>query len=189
VIIVGVLMLMMGYYHNKIVAVDEQVKATWGQVLNQYKRRADLIPNLVNTVKAYAKHEKELFIGVANARAKVGQMSINAASMVDNPQLLESFKGAQGELSSMLSRLMVVVEKYPEIKADKNFQALQSQLEGTENRISVARRDYIDAVRVYNILLRKYPSALFIKMTDSELKQRVAMVEEEIDTQVPNVNF
>jgi len=141
-------------YHNKAVALDEKVQATWSQVLNQYKRRADLIPNLVNTVKGYATHEKEVLTQVTEARAKVGQMQLSP-EMLNDPNAFAAFEKNQSALSSALSRLMLVVERYPDLKANQNFLALQSQLEGTENRIAVARRDYIDVVRQYNTMLRR----------------------------------
>ena len=141
---------------NNVPRLDEGVNASWSQVQNQYKRRADLVPNLVATVKGYASHEKEVLTGVVEARAKVGQMQLSS-QMQSDPEAMRQFEANQNALGSALSRLLVVVERYPELKADKNFQALQSQLEGTENRIAVARRDYIAAVKVYNIELRTVP--------------------------------
>ena len=134
--------------YNNIPKLDENVKEKWSQVQNQYKRRADLIPNLVETVKAYASHEKSTFVEVTEARSKVSQINLDVNNL--NPQMLEQFSQAQAGLSSALSKLMVVVEKYPELKANENFLSLQSQLEGTENRITVARRDFIEAVKLYN---------------------------------------
>jgi len=157
---------------NNVPKLDEGVNATWAQVQNQYKRRADLVPNLVATVKGYASHEKEVLTDVVEARAKVGQMQISP-EMLSNPDAMKQFEANQNALGSALSRLLVVVERYPELKADKNFQALQSQLEGTENRISVARRDYIAAVRKYNVELRTVPgrwvAAIFYP--DAKLKE------------------
>ena len=141
---------------NNVPKLDEGVNATWAQVQNQYKRRADLVPNLVATVKGYASHEKEVLTDVVEARAKVGQMQISP-EMLSNPEAMKQFEANQNALGSALSRLLLVVERYPDLKADKNFQALQSQLEGTENRIAVARRDYIAAVREYNVELRTVP--------------------------------
>ncbi|MGD9719469.1 MAG: LemA family protein, partial [Sulfurimonadaceae bacterium] len=135
------IVVMIATHINNVPKLDEGVKASWAQVQNQYKRRADLVPNLVATVKGYASHEKEVLTQVTEARAKVGQMNVDA-NMLNNPEAFAQFEASQGALSSALSRLMVVVERYPELKADKNFQALQSQLEGTENRIAVARKDY-----------------------------------------------
>ena len=131
--------------YNNIPKLDENVSEKWSQVQNQYKRRADLIPNLIETVKAYASHEKTTFIEVTEARNKVSQININE-NISNNPQALQQFANAQDGLSSALSKLMVVVERYPELKANENFKALQSQLEGTENRITIARRDFIEAV-------------------------------------------
>lgn len=154
-IIGAIVMIFMGHMNN-VPTLDESTKASWAQVQNQYQRRADLIPNLVATVKGYAAHEKEVLVGVTEARAKVGQMTITP-EVLSNPKAFAAFEKAQGELSSALSRLMMVSERYPELKADKNFMALQVQLEGTENRISVARRDYIDTVKHYNLELRTVP--------------------------------
>ena len=137
---------------NNIPTYDEQVKAAWSQVENQYQRRADLIPNLVNTVKGYASHEQEVLVDVTQARAKVGSIQVDG-NMLNNPEKLKQFEQAQRQLGSALQRLMVVAERYPDLKANQNFLALQSQLEGTENRISVARRDYIAAVQQYLSLI------------------------------------
>ena len=133
--------------YNKLVSKDEEVKAAWSQVQNQYQRRADLIPNFVETVKGYASHEKDTLEGVINARAKATAVNINAESLAQDPEAFAKFNGAQGELSSALSRLMLVVERYPDLKANQNFADLQNQLEGTENRIAVARKDYIASVQ------------------------------------------
>lgn len=156
---------------NNIPAFDEQVKSTWGQVENQYQRRADLVPNLVSTVKGYAAHEKETLQAVVEARAKVGSMQVNS-DVLNDPQVLQKFEQAQGQLSSALSRLMVVVERYPDLKANQNFLALQSQLEGTENRISVARRDYIGSVQNYNTEIRTFPGRLWHSFLYSDLALR-----------------
>lgn len=155
-VFIAILIVIIATHINRVPTLDEGVKASWAQVDNQYKRRADLIPNLVATVKGYASHEKEVLTQVTEARAKVGQMQLSS-EMLSNPQAINQFQANQGALSSALSRLMVVVEKYPELKADKNFQALQSQLEGTENRIAIARKDYIATLRKYNIELRTFP--------------------------------
>ncbi|MDD2828767.1 MAG: LemA family protein [Sulfuricurvum sp.] len=155
-VIIGAIVMMFAGHMNSVPTLDESAKASWAQVQNQYQRRADLIPNIVATVKGYASHEKEVLVGVTEARAKVGQMNITPA-VLNDPKAFAAFDKAQGELSSALSRLMVVSERYPELKADKNFMALQVQLEGTENRITVARRDYIQRVQVYNLELRTVP--------------------------------
>jgi LemA protein len=148
-----------GCGYNTIQQKDEAVIAAWGDVEASYQRRADLIPNLVETVKAYAAHEKETLTAVVEARAKVSQVSIGADAL-NNPQALAQFQSAQGGLSSALSRLMVVVERYPELKANENFRDLQHQLEGTENRINVARVRYNEAVRVFNTSIRTFPNNL-----------------------------
>ncbi len=173
---------------NNVPRLDENVKATWSQVQNQYKRRADLIPNLVATVKGYAGHEKSTFIEVTQARSNVGKISLTP-EMLSNPQLFQKFQAAQNSLSSALSRLMLVVERYPELKANKNFLALQSQLEGTENRISVARKDYIEAVRLYNLELRTFPGKIVaaIFYPEAQVKQTFTASPQEQET--PKVKF
>ncbi|MGB1466299.1 MAG: LemA family protein [Alcanivorax nanhaiticus] len=156
---------------NNIPTYDEQVKASWSQVENQYQRRADLIPNLVNTVKGYASHEQEVLVDVTQARAKVGSIQVDG-NMLDNPEKLQQFEQAQRQLGSALQRLMVVAERYPDLKANQNFLALQSQLEGTENRISVARRDYIAAVQTYNTEIRTFPGRLWHSFLYSDMEVR-----------------
>jgi LemA protein len=146
--------------YNTIPTQEEQAKAAWSEVLNQYQRRADLIPNLVETVKGYASHEKEVLEGVVEARAKATQVTVTPETLTD-PNAFKAFQDSQAGLTSALSRLLAVVENYPDLKANQNFLALQAQLEGTENRIAVARRDYIEAVRVYNTSLRTFPSMLW----------------------------
>jgi len=165
---------------NNIPVLDENVKSKWSQVENQYKRRFDLIPNLVNTVKGYAKHEKETLTGVIEARSKVGQINIDANNL-SNPQMMEAFSKAQGGLTSALSKLMLVVERYPDLKANKNFLALQSQLEGTENRIAVARKDYIQSVKKYNIELRSFPSNIVAAIfhSDAQIIQTFKIAQQE----------
>ncbi len=147
---------------NSIPTKEEGVNAAWGEVENQYQRRADLIPNLVATVQGYAKQEQDVLVGVTEARARATQTTINAGDLSD-PAKVAAFSQAQDGLTSALSRLMVVVEKYPELKSDQNFLALQSQLEGTENRISIARRDYNEAVRAYNVEIRTFPAIIAAK--------------------------
>lgn len=185
VIVAGIFL---AQYINNVPRADENVKEKWSQVQNQYKRRADLIPNLVKTVKGYAKHERETFTKVTEARSKVSQMNIDASTL-DNPQKLQAFANAQDGLSSALSRLMVVVEKYPELKADKNFLALQSQLEGTENRISVARRDFIQALKAYNLELRVFPNKIAAAIFHSDAKIRETFKASEKEQSAPEVNF
>lgn len=173
---------------NNIPTYDENVKAAWSQVLNQYQRRTDLVPNLVNTVKGYAAHEKSTLTAVVNARAKVSQMQV-PKDILTNPEALRQFEQNQNNLTAALSRLMVVVERYPQLKANQNFLALQSQLEGTENRISVARRDYINAVRVYNTELRTIPGRWWKAWLypDAQVKANFTISEE--NTKAPQVKF
>ncbi len=164
-------LLLSGCGINNIPTYDEQVKGAWAQVENQYQRRADLIPNLVETVKGYAKHESETLQAVIEARSKATSVQLDAKSLSD-PQAFARFENAQNELSSALSRLLVVVERYPDLKANENFLALQSQLEGTENRIAVARRDYIEAVARYNTEIRTFPGRIWHSLLYSELALR-----------------
>ncbi|MCX2781962.1 LemA family protein [Microbulbifer thermotolerans] len=174
---------------NNIPTNDEQVKAAWAQVENQYQRRADLIPNLVKTVKAYAAHERETLEAVTEARAKVGAIQVDQ-NLIDDPAKLQQFEAAQAQLSSALARLMVVVERYPNLKADQNFLALQSQLEGTENRISVARRDYIQAVERYNREIRTFPGRIWhtILYSDMPLRETFKATGEDVE-KAPQVDF
>ena len=173
---------------NNIPTMDEAVTAAWGQVQNQYQRRADLVPNLVNTVKGYAAHENETFTAVTEARAKVGQVNISA-DMLANPGALQQFEKAQGALSSALSRLMVVAERYPDLKANQNFLALQSQLEGTENRISVARRDYIAAVQTFNTEIRTFPGVIWHSILHSDLERKESFAASAQAQEAPTVEF
>jgi len=156
---------------NNIPSYDEQVKAAWGQVQNQYQRRADLIPNLVETVKGYAKHEQDTLTAVIEARAKATSIQVDAKTL-DDPEKLKQFQAAQTQLTGALSRLMVVAEQYPNLKADQNFLALQSQLEGTENRIAVARKDFIAAVQKYNTEIRTFPGRIWHTVMYSDLPLR-----------------
>ncbi len=187
VIILGLVILIVPNINN-VPKLDENVKAAWSQVQNQYKRRADLIPNLVSTVKGYAEHEKSTFTEVTQARANVGKISLTP-EMLSNPQLFQQFQQAQGALSSALSKLMLVVERYPDLKANKNFLALQTQLEGTENRITVARRDYIQTVKLYNLELRTYPGKIVaaIMYPDAEVRQTFTASPQE--QEAPKVKF
>ena len=156
---------------NNIPTFDERVKSSWAQVENQYQRRADLVPNLVATVKGYASHERETLSAVVEARAKVGSIQATG-DLLNNPEALQRFEQAQSQLSSALQRLMVVVERYPDLKANQNFLSLQSQLEGTENRISVARRDYIAAVEHYNTEIRTFPGRIWHSLLYSDMPIR-----------------
>jgi LemA protein len=161
VLLLGLLVAGCGY--NTIPTDEEAAKAKWGEVQNQYQRRADLIPNLVATVQGYAKQEKDVLTAVVEARAKATSVHIDAAQLTD-PDKLKQFQDAQAQLSGALGRLLAVSENYPDLKSNQNFLALQSQLEGTENRIAVARRDYIEAVRVYNTDLRTFPTAIWASL-------------------------
>ncbi|WP_226702578.1 LemA family protein [Microbulbifer elongatus] len=174
---------------NNIPTYDENVKAAWAQVQNQYQRRADLIPNLVKTVKAYASHERETLEAVTEARAKVNSMQVDSG-IINDPAKLQQFEAAQSQLSSALSRLMVVVERYPDLKANQNFLALQSQLEGTENRISVARRDYIAAVERYNREIRTFPGRIWhsVLYSDMPLRDTFEATSEDAE-KAPEVDF
>ncbi len=174
---------------NAVPKFDEQVNAAWSQVENQYQRRADLVPNLVATVQGFATQEREVLQNVVEARAKVGQMQI-PANILQNPDALKMFEQNQGALSSALSRLLVVVERYPDLKSNQNFLALQSQLEGTENRIAVARRDYIAAVRDYNTELRTIPGKWIAAWLypEAEIKPTFTATTDNAD-QAPVVNF
>jgi LemA protein len=156
---------------NNIPTLDEQVKSAWSQVENQYQRRADLVPNLVETVKGYAAQERETLTAVTEARARVGSMQVDA-DVINNPEQLRQFEAAQAQLTSALQRLMVVVERYPDLKSNQNFLALQSQLEGTENRIAVARRDFILAVERYNTEIRTFPGRIWHMILYSDLPIR-----------------
>ena len=173
--------------YNNIPKLDENVKEKWSQVQNQYKRRADLIPNLVETVKAYASHEKSTFVEVTEARSKVSQINLDVNNL--NPQMLEQFSQAQAGLSSALSKLMVVVERYPELKANENFLSLQSQLEGTENRITVARRDFIEAVKLYNLELRTMPGKLVAAIAHPDAQIKETFSASQAEQEAPKVKF
>src|SRR5690606_29912376 len=163
--------LLVGCGINNIPRYDEQVKSAWAQVENQYQRRADLIPNLVETVKGFARQEQETLTAVVEARAKATSIQVDANTL-DNPEQLQQFQQAQNQLSGALSRLMVVVERYPELKSNQNFLALQSQLEGTENRIAVARRDFIAAVERYNTEIRTFPGRIWHTLMYSDMPLR-----------------
>ncbi|KQZ39578.1 LemA family protein [Duganella sp. Root1480D1] len=187
---VGVLatVLLSGCGYNDFQAKDEAVKAQWGEVVNQYQRRADLIPNLVNTVKGYASHERETLEAVTRARASATSVQVTP-EVLNNPGALQKFQQAQGELTNALSRLMVVAEKYPELKADASFRDLQSQLEGTENRITVARQRYIASVQEFNILARRFPTNLTAKMFGYDVKPSFTVENEKSISTAPTVDF
>jgi LemA protein len=174
-----------GCGYNTIQQKDEAVNAGWSEVLNQYKRRADLIPNLVKTVQGYAQHEQQVLTDVTNARSRVGQVNVNA----NDEGSLKQFQQAQGELGSALSRLLVVSENYPALKADQNFRDLQAQLEGTENRITVARGRYIQLVQDYNTYVRSFPQLIIAKLFGYPAKPNFTVENEAAISEAPAVDF
>jgi LemA protein len=180
--------LLSGCGYNQFQAKDEATKAAWSEVVNQYQRRADLIPNLVNTVKGYATHEKETLEAVTRARAAATSFQITP-EVLNNPEAFQKFQQVQGELSSALSRLMAVSENYPQLKADASFRDLQSQLEGTENRITVARQRYIAAVQDYNVTVRSFPTNLTAMMFGYQAKPSFTVENEKAISTAPTVNF
>ena len=177
-----------GCGYNTFQTTDEQIKASWAEVLNQYQRRADLIPNLVNTVKGYAAQEKDVLLGVTEARARVGSIQATP-DLINDPQAFAKFQAAQGQLSSALSRLLVVSENYPQLKSDQNFRDLQAQLEGTENRITVARNRYIQAVKEYNVTVREFPTNLTAMMFGYKVKPSFTVENEKEISRPPAVDF
>ncbi|MER9964363.1 LemA family protein [Mesorhizobium sp. M0045] len=183
-----VLPLLAGCGYNTIPTAEENAKAAWSEVLNQYQRRADLIPNLVNTVKGYAAHEKDTLDAVVEARAKATQVTVTPETL-NNPEAFKKFQDSQAGLTSALSRLLAVVENYPDLKANQNFLALQAQLEGTENRITVARRDYIQAVREYNLSLRTFPSVIWATLWFRGNQPFANFTIEEDKMQPPKIDF
>ena len=188
VIVALALMALSGCGYNAIQQKDEAVTAAWSEVLNQYQRRADLVPNLVSTVQGYAQHEADVFIRVAEARAQVGTLKITP-EMLSDPAILSKFQAAQGELSSALTRLMAVSENYPELKADGLFQNLQAQLEGTENRIVVARNRYVQAVQDFNTYVRSFPQNLTAKLFGYPPKANFSVENEKAISTAPKVEF
>ncbi len=177
-----------GCGYNTLQTQDEGIKAAWGEVLNQYQRRADLVPNLVNTVKGFAAQEKDVLLGVTNARAKVGSIQATP-ELVNDPAAFSKFVAAQGEMTSALSRLLVVTENYPQLKSDANFRDLQAQLEGTENRITVARQRYIRAVQEYNVTVRSFPSNLTAMVFGHKVKPSFTVENEQAIAKPPTVDF
>ncbi|HET7730520.1 MAG TPA: LemA family protein [Usitatibacter sp.] len=177
-----------GCGYNEFQTKDEQVKAAWAEVLNQYKRRADLIPNLVNTVQGYAAHERQTLEAVVNARARATSVQLPADAL-DDPAKVRQFQQAQGELSGALGRLLVVAENYPQLKADANFRDLQAQLEGTENRITTARNRFIKAVQDYNILARQFPTNLTAMIFGYKPKASFEVENEKVIAEPPKVDF
>jgi len=187
-IVVLAITLLSGCGYNSIQSKDEAIKGAWSEVVNQYQRRTDLVPNLVNTVKGYAAHEEEVFTKVTEARANVGKVTISA-DQLDDAVALQKFQAAQGELSSALSRLMAVSENYPQLKADGLFQNLQAQLEGTENRITVARNRYIQAVQDYNTFVRSFPQNLTAMIFGYKPKANFSVENEKQISTAPTVDF
>lgn len=177
-----------GCGYNTFQTQDEAINASWSEVLNQYQRRADLVPNLVNTVKGYASHEKEVLETVTAARSKVGSLQVTP-ELVNDEQAFAKFQAAQGALTSALSRLLVVSENYPQLKADANFRDLQAQLEGTENRITVARNRYIKAVQEYNVTVRSFPSNLTAMLFSYKTKPNFTVENEKAISSAPAVDF
>jgi len=181
-------LLLSGCGYNTFQTTDEQIKASWSEVLNQYQRRADLIPNLVNTVKGFAAQEQAVLLGVTEARAKVGSIQATP-ELINDAQAFARFQAAQGQLSSALSRLLVVSENYPQLKSDANFRDLQAQLEGTENRITVARNRYIKAVQEYNVTVRSFPSNLTAMLFGYSVKPNFTVENEKEISRPPAVSF
>ncbi len=188
IIIIVILALWLGSQYNSLVPLDENVKAKWSQVLNEYKRRADLVPNLVKTVEGFAKQERELMDQAMEARAKVGSMNVTVNDL-SNPKLMEQFQQAQANLSSALSRLIAVSERYPESQASPNFLTLQAQLEGTENRISVERKRYIESVQKYNNAVRVLPMTLVNELLGFPEKVNFSVENEREISDAPAVEF
>ena len=174
--------------YNQFQTQDEEAKAAWAEVLNQYQRRADLVPNLVSVVKGYASHEKEVFTQVAEARSKVGSMQVTA-DVLNDPAAFAKFQAAQGQLTSALSRLMAVSENYPNLKADQGFRDLQAQLEGTENRVTVARNRYISTIKDYNVSVRSFPNNLTAMMFGYKTKPSFTVDNEKKISTAPKVDF
>jgi LemA protein len=191
-LIVGLLLVasaaLSGCGYNKIQNQDEAVKSAWSEVLNQYQRRADLVPNLVATVKGFAAQEERVLVEVTEARAKVGSIQLTP-ELINDPAAFAKFQAAQGQLTQALKSLLAVTENYPDLKSNENFRDLQTQLEGTENRVTVARNRYIDAVRQYNVTIREFPANLTAKMFDYEVKPNFSVENEKSISTAPAVQF
>ncbi len=186
---IGLLSLLLsGCGYNTLQSTDEQIKASWAEVLNQYQRRNDLIPNLVNTVKGYAAQEQTVLLGVTEARSKVGSIQATP-ELINDPEAFAKFQAAQAQLTSALSRLLAVSENYPQLKSDQNFRDLQAQLEGTENRIAVARNRYIKAVQEYNVTVRSFPSNLTAMLFGFKVKPSFTVENEQAIARPPAVDF
>ncbi|MDO9282971.1 MAG: LemA family protein [Methylotenera sp.] len=177
-----------GCGYNTFQSLDEEAKASWSEVLNQYQRRADLVPNLVNVVKGYAAHEKEVLTEVSNARSKVGSIQVTP-ELLNDPEAFAKFQVAQGQMTSALSRLMAIAENYPNLKADQGFRDLQAQLEGTENRITVARNRYIETIKNYNVAVRSFPQNLTAMMFGYKTKPSFTVENEQAISVAPTVDF
>ncbi len=188
ILLSAALLSLSGCGYNALQSSDEQIKASWAEVLNQYQRRADLVPNLVNVVKGYAAHEKDVFVQVTEARAKVGQIQATP-ELINDPAAFAKFQEAQAQMTSALSRLIAVSENYPQLKADGVFRDLQAQLEGTENRIAVARMRYIEAVQNYNNLVRQFPSNLTAMVVGMKVKPSFTVENEKAISVAPKVDF
>ncbi|MGH8760939.1 MAG: LemA family protein [Burkholderiales bacterium] len=187
-VMVALTALLSGCGYNAMQTQDEQIKAAWAEVVNQYQRRADLVPNLVNVVKGFAQQEKDVLLGVTNARAKVGSIQATP-ELVNDPAAFQKFIQAQGEMTSALSRLLVVAENYPQLKSDANFRDLQAQLEGTENRITVARQRYIKSVQEYNVTVRQFPTNLTAMIFGMKEKPQFMVDNEKEIARPPKVDF
>lgn len=187
-LLLALLLPLSGCGYNQLQTTDEAVKAAWAEVLNQYQRRADLVPNLVNVVKGYAAHERAVLTEVTEARSRVGSIQASP-EMLENPEAVQRFMQAQGEMSSALSRLLVVAENYPQLKADAGFRDLQAQLEGTENRITVARNRYIQAVQNYNLIVRRFPTNLTAMLFGYDPKPSFTVENERELSRPPTVDF
>ncbi len=186
--IIFLMLVLSGCGYNKFQSLDEEAKASWSEVLNQYQRRADLVPNLVATVKGYAEHEEKVLTEVANARSKVGSMQVTP-EVLNDPEAFAKFQAAQGQLTSALSRLMAVAENYPNLKADQGFRDLQAQLEGTENRVTVARNRYIETIKEYNVAIRSFPNNLTAMMFGYKTKPSFTVENEKEISTAPKVEF
>jgi LemA protein len=177
-----------GCGYNQFQSLDEESKASWSEVLNQYQRRADLVPNLVATVKGYAAHEEKVFTEVTEARAKVGSIQMTP-ELLNDPEAMAKFQAAQSQMTSALSRLMLVAENYPNLKADQGFRDLQAQLEGTENRVTVARNRYIDTIKQYNVAVRSFPNNLTAMIFGYKAKPTFAVENEQAISTAPKIEF
>jgi LemA protein len=187
-VVLGLMPLLSACGYNTIPTQEEKAKAAWSEVLNQYQRRADLIPNLVETVKGYASHERETLEAVVEARAKATQTNVSVQTPTD-PEAFKAFQDNQATLTGALSRLLAIVENYPDLKANQNFLALQAQLEGTENRIAVARRDYIEAVREFNTSLRTFPTVIWARLWFTDIKPLQTFTASDDAMRPPTVKF